>query len=643
MNCKNLTPFYWCMLESFPFIESTFDAIDNYQLLCKIVEYVNKMGTKTNELGIKVEELNNWFNTLNLQDEVNKKLDEMAESGELQEIINSFLQLKTAIIFPNVESMKSSENLINGSFAQTLGYYNIDDGGKTLYRILDGNYVNNNMDVIQLNNGLFAVMVKSKELNIKQFGAISDGSADNTLIFQNAVNYSDTIYVPKGIYNLSNTINIKLNTKIIGESMTDSILQNTSSADFPLFQYLSAINVSAYDNKTNIIFSNLKINSKYFIKINDNSLNDNQWLLQASLLALHFEKLWLNGTYGDDVNKDTNIIPTFDDLDNYGIAFNLNSVFDSEIINCNINGFGIGIYLKGCDINNINYNRMTSNGIHIMTQRISTYGSQTRICHNDILMNRRYGAITLNGTFYDTIEDNYFECYTSAGCALYSPNCFETTFFNNRIDNPSVNDINIVDISPVNCCYITNNRLTPSGYTCYINVNHNKVNLIELGNVNSAVVKDNNTKIRQRNNPLLLTDNYKPTEISPYNMSNSYMSIGGTLFKAPYIKLDDVENLYHFNDDGVSGNSMIFNFYDLRKTYKKPTKIRFYYKSTGASQFYLLAKGDGNQIYGNFVNLENDNTLHYVDLDLTSNTTLYNNIYLELVYGSYKIFAIELI
>ena len=60
---KKLTPFRWCMLQSFPFIEATFDAIDNYSLLCKIIEYVNKNIEKTNQLGIKVEELNNRFKT----------------------------------------------------------------------------------------------------------------------------------------------------------------------------------------------------------------------------------------------------------------------------------------------------------------------------------------------------------------------------------------------------------------------------------------------------------------------------------------------------------------------------------------------------------------------------------------------------
>lgn len=100
---KKLTPFKYCMLQTFPFIEATFDAIDNYGLLCKIVEYVNKNIIKTNELGIKVEELNNWFNSLDVQSEINNKLDEMAQDGTLYDIINNE-------IFGNITS---ELNLIN--------------------------------------------------------------------------------------------------------------------------------------------------------------------------------------------------------------------------------------------------------------------------------------------------------------------------------------------------------------------------------------------------------------------------------------------------------------------------------------------------------------------------------------------------
>ena len=69
---NNLCPFKWFVLENFPFIEADFDAITNYQLLCKVVEYLNKTIDKTNELGKEVENLINWFNILDVQYELDK-------------------------------------------------------------------------------------------------------------------------------------------------------------------------------------------------------------------------------------------------------------------------------------------------------------------------------------------------------------------------------------------------------------------------------------------------------------------------------------------------------------------------------------------------------------------------------------------
>lgn len=96
---KNLTPFKWCVIQNFPFIEEDFDAITNYQLLCKVVEYLNNTIASTNELGEEVETIStnfielknyvdNYFNNLNVQDEVNNKLDEMVQDGTLNQIIN---------------------------------------------------------------------------------------------------------------------------------------------------------------------------------------------------------------------------------------------------------------------------------------------------------------------------------------------------------------------------------------------------------------------------------------------------------------------------------------------------------------------------------------------------------------------------
>jgi lysophospholipase L1-like esterase len=98
-----LTPFKWFILENFPFIEADFDALTNYELFCKIGKEMNKIIEATNLSGEQVEALtefvNNFFDNLNVQEEINNKLDEMAQDGTLAEIINQeiFTELNNKI------------------------------------------------------------------------------------------------------------------------------------------------------------------------------------------------------------------------------------------------------------------------------------------------------------------------------------------------------------------------------------------------------------------------------------------------------------------------------------------------------------------------------------------------------------------
>ena len=59
-----LTPFKRCVLQNFPFIEEDFDALTNYGLLCKIVEYLNKVIASQNEVQGVTEDIVTAFNNL---------------------------------------------------------------------------------------------------------------------------------------------------------------------------------------------------------------------------------------------------------------------------------------------------------------------------------------------------------------------------------------------------------------------------------------------------------------------------------------------------------------------------------------------------------------------------------------------------
>ena len=98
-NYKTLQPFrYWCQ-KVLPLVYD--DSLSYYELLCKVVDYLNKTmedvevlhGDVTN-LHEAYEELqgyvNNYFSTLDVQEEINNKLDVMAKDGTLSSIMVKF-------------------------------------------------------------------------------------------------------------------------------------------------------------------------------------------------------------------------------------------------------------------------------------------------------------------------------------------------------------------------------------------------------------------------------------------------------------------------------------------------------------------------------------------------------------------------
>ena len=136
---KNLSPFKWYVLENYPFIEADFDATSEWQLLCKLGNEINKVIDSTNILGGQVESLTtyvmNYFENLDIQSEVDNKLNEMAESGELEELIAQYLNSVSIIAFNTVNDMKGGQSFVNGSIAKTLGETTYNDGNGAFYKI----------------------------------------------------------------------------------------------------------------------------------------------------------------------------------------------------------------------------------------------------------------------------------------------------------------------------------------------------------------------------------------------------------------------------------------------------------------------------------------------------------------------------
>ena len=95
-----------------------------------------------------------YFDNLDVQEEINNKLDEMAESGELEELIAAYINTNALICFDTVSDLKAAENLVEGSFAKTLGFYNVNDGGEATYKIrkITNDDIVDEMFIIEVND-----------------------------------------------------------------------------------------------------------------------------------------------------------------------------------------------------------------------------------------------------------------------------------------------------------------------------------------------------------------------------------------------------------------------------------------------------------------------------------------------------------
>ena len=180
------------VLQNFPFLEDDFDALTDYELFCKMLAYVKKFAKDNEDFSKRLSDLENYINNLNLQDEVNNKLDEMLQDGTLENLIGQYIELMTTYTYNNVNEMKSATNLVNGSFARTSGYYQYNDDGGAYYKIRQilNTDIIDNATIIALNNeNLIAELISPNEIKPEIFGAYGDGINDDTNSFIKMFNY----------------------------------------------------------------------------------------------------------------------------------------------------------------------------------------------------------------------------------------------------------------------------------------------------------------------------------------------------------------------------------------------------------------------------------------------------------------------
>ena len=253
---KKLTPFKWYVLQNFPFIDEDFDAITNYQLFCKLGEEINKVINSQNLVGEQVENLTNAFNDLkeyvenyishlDIQTDVDNKIDEMVTDGTFDTIINQeiFGELNEQVS-TNTENISTNTTAIENinTYLEDTSFINkIRRKYNNLY-----NYVElpSDFDIdffkqlnIYNNGKKYVTDLDVSELKNKNsthtYYVSPNGNNENNGLTRETPFFSlqyayaqavsgDTIILLEGIYNRQNAINnanpqLKRSLNIIGE------------------------------------------------------------------------------------------------------------------------------------------------------------------------------------------------------------------------------------------------------------------------------------------------------------------------------------------------------------------------------------------------------------------------------------------
>ena len=254
---QELTPFTKMIMTIGTLPSSFYSSMSYYESMVWLYEYlkneiiptVNNNAEAVNELQnlyVQLKEyIDNYFENLDVQEEINNKLDEMAEDGTLAEIIADYVQLKAQLVYNTVSEMKNAENLYNGSFAKTYGFHTYNDGGGALYKIrtITNQDVVDEMTIISLHDEtLIAELVIYSSLNVKQLGAYGDGTHDDTIPIQTAINKIKHEYydknggkivfpVPSKFYKITESIDLTEMWNISVEAEAPYNFQRQSPAD----------------------------------------------------------------------------------------------------------------------------------------------------------------------------------------------------------------------------------------------------------------------------------------------------------------------------------------------------------------------------------------------------------------------------
>lgn len=391
-------------------------------------DYIDLTNEYTQKFIELKEYVDTYFDNLDVQEEINNKLDEMVEDGTLQELINNYLQPNITWTFDTVADMQSSTNLVDGSYAQTLGYYSIDDGGNSLYHITDSGVADGGK-VIALAGDLFAHLVVKDEVFVEQFGAKGDGTTDD----QDAINLA--------MQSGADVI------KFINGKTYAVKAYETGQPEGSAKETLSAI--------TGVVIPSNKTVDMNFAKIK--VISNSRKNYNAITIENADNVILKNGYIEGDVDTHT---------DNGGEW-----------------GYGISLrFAKNTVLDNLHISKCWGDGINLNNDGEATDFNENVIIRNCICDDNRRQGMSIENANHLIVEDSKFintgtTAYTAPGSGVDIEPAYDTaknvTFinceFNDNYNSGLLIDGDNIQNIVVDNCLFSGNKATNSGSILYVN------------------------------------------------------------------------------------------------------------------------------------------------------------------------------
>ena len=286
-NIENLKPFKRICMTIGNLPTAYLESMSYYECLTYMYKYLEKevipvVNNNTEVLKELQLYIANYFDNLDVQEEINNKLDDMASSGELVEIISTYLEMQSLITFDTVSDMKNATNLIDGSNCKTLGFNTLGDRGGAIYKIreITENDTPDEASLIAIGDTLVAELIVADKISIDQFGCVGDGVTSDKANLEKALNYAKTnkikLIANKKEYYISGNISIDGIEFDLNEGtllMNNYVITLTNNATFKN-GIIKNGNVVLNGGKNNLTYITFKEFINSAITINSNGYED---------------------------------------------------------------------------------------------------------------------------------------------------------------------------------------------------------------------------------------------------------------------------------------------------------------------------------------------------------------------------------